>query len=124
MNLKSNVDKIYRILKRLGGIPRFKSSLKDTASTHSKNCFFFIEQLKGIIKKQVKSKFVNLYLNVTGSISEKNGHKTNIVFLLCGKYYRKENIIELKKLVGIDWFLLSSQSYTYTHCFSLIGVKI
>ena len=29
-----------------------------------------------------------------------------------------------KKLVGIDRFLLSSPSYTYTQCFSLIGAKI
>ena len=28
-----------------------------------------------------------------------------------------------KKLVGIDRFLLSSPSYTYTQCFSLIGAK-
>ena len=28
-----------------------------------------------------------------------------------------------KKLVGIDWSLLSASSYTYTHCFSLIGAK-
>ena len=27
----------------------------------------------------------------------------------------------LKKLVGIDWPLLNSPSYTYTHCFLLIG---
>ena len=28
------------------------------------------------------------------------------------------------KLVGIDWSLLSSSSYTYTRCFSLIGAKM
>ena len=28
------------------------------------------------------------------------------------------------KLVGIDWSLLSSPSYTYTYCSSLIGAKI
>ena len=29
----------------------------------------------------------------------------------------------INKLVGIDWSLLSSPSYTYTHGFSLIGAK-
>ena len=28
------------------------------------------------------------------------------------------------KLLGIDWSLLSSPSYTYTHCSSLISTKI
>ena len=28
------------------------------------------------------------------------------------------------KLAGMDWSLLSSPSYTYTHCFSFIGAKI
>ena len=31
------------------------------------------------------------------------------------------NIKSLFKLVSIDWSLLNSTSYTYTHCFSLIG---
>ena len=30
----------------------------------------------------------------------------------------------LIKLSGIDWSLLSLPSYTYTHCFLLIGAKI
>ena len=35
---------------------------------------------------------------------------------------RAENrLLQKKKLVGIDWSLLSSPSYT--HCFSLIGEK-
>ena len=33
--------------------------------------------------------------------------------------YGRKNII--LKLVGVDWSLLSSPSYTYTHGFSLIG---
>ena len=34
------------------------------------------------------------------------------------------NWSQKEKLVGIDWSLLSSPSYTYTHCFSLTGAKI
>ena len=37
----------------------------------------------------------------------------------------KQDFLDIKKkkkeLVGIDWSLLSSPSYTYAHCFSLIG---
>ena len=33
-------------------------------------------------------------------------------------------MLKFIKLVGIDWSLLSSPLYTYTHRFSLIGLKI
>ena len=39
------------------------------------------------------------------------------IFLIFQRYF-------VKKEVGIDWSLLSFPSYTYTHCFSLIGEKI
>ena len=40
-------------------------------------------------------------------------------------FYNTSRKINLKlKLVGRDLSLLSSPSYTYAHCFSLIGAKI
>ena len=35
-----------------------------------------------------------------------------------------DQILKFRKLVGIDWSLLNSPSYTYTHWFSLIDSKI
>ena len=56
-----------------------------------------------------------------------------IVLNAIGKFWQKQTNKQTNtttttttttKLVFIDWFLLSSPSSTYTHCFSLTGDKL
>ena len=58
--------------------------------------------------------FIFLNSNHLYSYENETCYPTNKLYLIKCSY----------KLVGIDWSLLSSLSNAYTHCFSLIGVKI